>query len=1020
LVDRPHDARPTIVAIGASAGGLEAVTGLLGHLPADTGLAIVVVQHLDPTHESSLTELFGRACQLPVSEAAEGVVPEPDHVYVIPPNKGMILRDGALHLIPRDGSTEARRPIDLFFRSLAENDGARPVGIVLSGSGSDGTSGVEAIRAAGGITFAQDGTAAFGAMPTSAVASGCVDFVLPPASIGAELVRLARHPARPESGSTVASPTYETIVGRMSEFSGVDFSRFKPPTINQGIQRRMAVARLSRPEDYLKLIERDAAEMEALCREALINVTSFFRDPAVFEALKRKVFPPRADRRPAGGPRPIARVPSPPKPPGGAADGAAASPGSARDATGEELRATIEELQTTNEELQTSNEELQTTQAELQATNEELQTVNDELERRNEEAMRLTDDLTNLLSSVRIPIVMLGPDLKIRRYTPDAEKMLNVIPSDVARSILDLRLNLEVPDLAALLAEVSETLETRQRDLQDLEGRWHTLWIGPYQTRDRRVDGTVIALRDIDAVKRSAERLAQALDYAQSIVMTVREPLLVLDRTLAVRLANDAVGETFQSVPGRLGPKGGGEAAGVSWDIPGLADKLETVWKGGLPFADYEVEAEFPEIGRRVVRASARRVHRGEEEEPLVLLAVEDVTDRRRAQAESAALVRKMQETQRLESLGVLAGGIAHDFNNILTTILGYSNVVREALPPASPLYPQVENIELGALRAADLCRQMLAYAGKGRYVVKRIDVSRLIDDLEPLLVASTSKKTVLSFDLDEGLPPVLADAAQLHQIVMNLVINASEAIGDRAGTIIVRTGRMRPDRAYLAAARVAPELPQEAYVTLDVTDDGEGMDAETLARVFEPFFSKKFVGRGLGLSAVLGIVRSHEGALVIDSEPGRGTTFRVLLPEAAPAEDDPAVGPPPEPGWRGKGTILVVDDESSVRGLLKQMLEGLGFRVVEAEHGRAGVEVYRAMADTIDVVMLDLTMPQMNGAETLLALRELRPDVRVILMTGYDERQTMDHLEGPAPAGFLHKPFRMAELSETLRLAIQ
>jgi two-component system CheB/CheR fusion protein len=691
-----------------------------------------------------------------------------------------------------------------------------------------------------------------------------------------------------------------------------------------------------------------------------------------------------------------------------------------REATNEELRAANEELLSSNEELQSTNEELQTAHEELQATNEELLTVNEELQNRNDQATRLTDDLTNLLSSVQLPIVMLGLDLRIRRFTPSAAKLLNLTPSDLDRPILDLKPKFDVQDMGTLLAEVMETKVERQREVQDREGHWYSLWIRPYRTQNNRVEGAVIVLSDVDELKRGAQRLRQARDFAESIVMTVREPLLVLDSALRVVMANNAVRETFGTVPAAIPAAGQEERAAGQWRIPGLLEKIEEVWARGSTFEDFEVEAEFPELGRRFVRMNARRVQGDAEEQHLILLAIEDVTDRRRAEAESALVAEKFHETQRLESLGVLAGGIAHDFNNILAAILGYAELVQTELPPGSRLRPHVENIEKSAGRAADLCRQILAYSGRGRFVVQPLNLSALVEDLTPLLRATASKKAVFRFELDDALPAVMGDAAQLNQVAMNLVINASEALGNEGGTIIVRTGRMRADRDYLAAARVSPGNPQNDYVYLEVADDGCGMDSDTLARAFDPFFSRKLAGRGVGLSAVLGIVRGHQGALKIDSEPGRGTNFRVLFPAVDSPAKAVARSTPGEATWRGQGTVLIVDDEDAFRAPLKQMLGRLGFRVLEAADGRSGVEAFRAAANQIDVVLLDLTMPHMDGAQTFHELRKLRPSARVILMSGYDERQTMEGFAAQGLAGFLQKPFHYADLTETLRKVLE
>jgi two-component system CheB/CheR fusion protein len=689
-----------------------------------------------------------------------------------------------------------------------------------------------------------------------------------------------------------------------------------------------------------------------------------------------------------------------------------------REVVTEELRAANEELLSGNEELQSTNEELQTAHEELQATNEELLTVNEELAHRNEEATLLGNDLTNLLSSVEIPIIMLGRDLRIRRFTPSAAKLLNLIPSDLERPIRDLKVKVDVPDLEDLLVEVLDQLSVLQRDVQDGDGRWHSLCLRPYRSQDGKIDGVVITLTDIDAIKRSAQRLAAARDFAESIVMAVREPLLVLDHELRVEKANDACGEDFLSVPTGIAANEMDRVAG-QWYVPGLRERLEAARDGEEAFDDFLAEADFPGLGHRFVRANARRVRGADGEHPLLLLAIEDVTEERAAEAERALMEQKLQEAERMRSLGVLAGGIAHDFNNILTAILGYANLVQTGLSPDSGLKPHVELIEESALSAAELCQQMLAYSGKDPMIVRRFDVSALVREFTFLLEASAGKKAILVFELADGLPAIEGDVVQLQQVIMNLVINAAEAIGEPGGTITVRTGRTHPDADSIATARVAADEVEGEYVYLEVQDDGCGMDEETQAHAFEPFFSLKFVGRGLGLAAVVGIVQGHRGVLTLDSAAGRGSTFRVLFPAAGDADE----APQPLPGsdatdaaWQGRGTVLVIDDAGRVRALLERTLEHLGLRVLVAEGGRAGVELFRERAHEVDLVLLDLTMTHRDGAGTFRELRELRADAQVVLMSDANERQALAAVGATQPAGFLRKPFLLHDLVATLR----
>ncbi len=395
--------------------------------------------------------------------------------------------------------------------------------------------------------------------------------------------------------------------------------------------------------------------------------------------------------------------------------------------------------------------------------------------------------------------------------------------------------------------------------------------------------------------------------------------------------------------------------------------------------------------------------------------SVQDVTERHRQEEERQAIEKKFQEAQKLESLGVLAGGIAHDFNNLLTGILGNACLARMELPSDSPVQSYAEQIELSSQRAADLCRQMLAYSGKGRFTVKPVHLSEMVRETVHLLQLSVSKKAVLQLALADDLPAVLADTTQLRQIIMNLVINASDALDDKGGTITIHTAVLRADRNYLNSLVGADELAEGDYVSLEVTDTGCGMSAETQAKIFEPFFTTKFTGRGLGLSAVLGIVRGHQGALKVRSDPGRGTTFKLLLPVAVNAASDVKAEKLVTPKWRGTGTILVIDDEESVRRVAGKILMSMGFQVVTANDGIEGLNAYRTCSESICAVLLDLTMPRMDGEETFRELRKLRPDACVVLMSGYSEQEAGARFVGQGLAGFLQKPFTPDELRERL-----
>jgi len=342
-----------------------------------------------------------------------------------------------------------------------------------------------------------------------------------------------------------------------------------------------------------------------------------------------------------------------------------------------------------------------------------------------------------------------------------------------------------------------------------------------------------------------------------------------------------------------------------------------------------------------------------------------DITERSKLEVQ-------MREVQKLESLGVLAGGIAHDFNNLLMAILGRADLALLSISPVSPAYQHVEEITRASQRAADLCRQMLAYSGKGQFVVSRHDISEIVREMGQMLDVSVSKNAMMRYSLAEGLPAVESDATQIRQVIMNLITNASDALGGIQGIITVTTGVMECDETYLSESYLDDSLPGGTYVTLEVSDTGCGIDAETRSRIFDPFFTTKFTGRGLGLAAVLGIVRGHKGAIKVYSEVGTGTTIKLLLPavEWKPGERVKTVEQ--IPSLKGGGTILLVDDDPYVRGVASEMLAQLGFQVLTANNGREGLNVFQTHGNEIACVILDLTMPEMGGEEAFRELRKL------------------------------------------------
>ena len=420
--------------------------------------------------------------------------------------------------------------------------------------------------------------------------------------------------------------------------------------------------------------------------------------------------------------------------------------------------------------------------------------------------------------------------------------------------------------------------------------------------------------------------------------------------------------------------------------------------------------------GRRTYLVSKFPVRRADGTICAIAGIATDITDLRESEGKQRTIERKLQDSQKLESLGVLAGGIAHDFNNLLTGILGHASLVRTLLPDHDEAQASLLQIETASQRAAELCRQMLAYSGRGRLAVQPAELGELVRDTTSLLTLTLSRRARLHFDLVPGLPPIVADLTQIRQIIMNLVINASEALPEGVGDITLRTRLVHADAALFASCVFAPELRPGEYVLLEVADNGGGMSADTMARIFDPFFTTKFTGRGLGLAAVLGIVRGHEGSLRVESHPGQGTTFRIYFPSARGASVATPAPVDQAPAPLARLNILLVDDDTAVRETTAQILGACGCHVDACADGRAALEHISASPGKHDAAIIDLTMPGLGGAELLRRLRAHRPTLPVLIISGYtDQENAASDLFAEPRVAFLAKPFTLASLRAKL-----
>ena len=517
-----------------------------------------------------------------------------------------------------------------------------------------------------------------------------------------------------------------------------------------------------------------------------------------------------------------------------------------------------------------------------------------------------------------------------------------------------------------------------------------------------------------ELLRQSEERYSQILQTTPAIVVISRvADGMVLDLN---RYAEFATGYLRKDVLGMT-------AAELNpWVAPTQRDSLVAALREHGEVQNREMVYRCRDGAVRTGMCSGRLISIDGEE--AMLLVMQDITERKQAEAERIELERQLLHAQKLESLGVLAGGIAHDFNNLLMAILGNLDLAEQMLSPASTARQNIRQAAQATRRATDLTRQLLAYSGRGRFVVAPMDLNELVEENAQLFRAAVARTLTIQLDLSEDPLRIEADAGQVQQVIMNLITNASEAIGDGPGTITLTTGVICCDADYLSRSRAEEKPAPGEFVFVEVADTGHGMDEEMLQRIFDPFFTTRFTGRGLGMSAVLGIVRGHQGAIIVDSTPGSGTLVRVLFPPCAVDEGAAASGlaatAAPNASASHSGTVLVVDDDEIVRKLCVDYVTLLGYEAIPAGDGEEGVRTLQRQDGQIVCVLLDLMMPRMDGVTAFREMKRIAPEVPVILCSGYNEQDATERFVGEGLAGFLQKPYRLRELQEMMDRVVQ
>ena len=544
--------------------------------------------------------------------------------------------------------------------------------------------------------------------------------------------------------------------------------------------------------------------------------------------------------------------------------------------THEEFTAANEEVLAMNEELQSTNEELETSKEELQSLNEELVTVNSQLNEKVEDLSRANDDLANFLNSSEVATLFLDRGFCIRRFTASATRLMNLLSLDVGRPIHHIVNQLIDVNLTAVADAVLENLAPYEKEVAVANGSWYMMRCIPYRTLSNVIDGVVFTFTDVTHLKQSEEAMRRARDHTDNIIQTIPISLLVLGPELIVSCANRAFYRTFQVSREDTEHRLIYELGNGQWNIPKLREVLDDVVSRDAQIDDYEVEHEFPSIGHKIMSLNARKFSGNQADQvDSVLLAIEDITARRQAEAERQWLEGELRQAQKMESLGTLAAGIAHDFNNILNIIQGYASVLKDSKTDDELIRESVSAILDSSTRGATIVQQLLTLARKTEPKFEMVSVDSVIDELVRLFGKSFPQTIEIKLELSRHMPPLLVDRNQISQALLNLCLNARDAMPN-GGTLTLKTTVVNRN-----TVPTSEEVSAEQYVRIDVTDTGVGIEENVLSRIFEPFFTTKGTARGtgLGLAVVYGILKHHKGFIQVASKPSTGTSFHVYLP---------------------------------------------------------------------------------------------------------------------------------------------